>query len=139
MIQSFVDYHFKRICRQYNILEMDGKIYNLTSHQFRHNGITDRLEARVAMEQIADMTGYHGNTIIWNAYTHLNLKPETIVKKQRCVLKELLHTENKYILFGGRILDMDELLEMRLLKNFRAHRVPGGICGDVTGCKSESI
>jgi len=32
---------------------------------------------------------------------------------------------------------MDELLEKRLLKNLRAQRVPGGICGDVTGCKSD--
>lgn len=137
MIQSFVEYHFKRICREYNILDADGSVYNLTSHKFRHNGITDRLEAGFTMEQIADMTGHHGNAMIWNAYTHLNLKPETIVKKQRCVLEEPLQTESKYILFGGRILGMEELLEKRLLKNLRAHRVPGGICGDVTSCKSD--
>lgn len=116
---------------------LDGKIYNLTSHQFRHNGITGRLEAGFTMEQIADMTGHHGNAMIWNAYSHLNLKPETIVKKHRCVLKEPLQTESKYIFFGGRILGMDELLEKRLLKNLRAHRVSGGICGDVTGCKND--
>lgn len=137
IIQSFVDYHFKRICRQYNIKDKDERIYNLTSHQFRHNGITDRLEAGFTMEQIADMTGHHGNAMIWNAYAHLNLKPETIVKKQRYVLEEPLHIGSKYVLFGGRILGMDELLEKRLLKNLRAHRVPGGICGDVTGCKSD--
>jgi integrase len=137
IIQSFVEYHFKRICRQYEMKDEDGKIYNLTSHQFRHNGITDRLEAGFTMEQIADMTGHHGNAMIWNAYAHLNLKPETILKKQRYVLEEPLQTESKYILFGGRILNMEEMLEKRLLKNLRAHRVPGGICGDVTGCKSD--
>lgn len=137
IIQSFVSYHFKRICERYHIKDEDGRIYKLTSHQFRHNGITDRLEAGFTMEQIADMTGHHGNAMIWNAYTHLNLKPETIMKKQRCVLEEPLQLEGKYILFGGRILGMDALLEKRLLKNIRAHRVPGGICGDVTDCKSD--
>ncbi len=137
MLVSFVDYHFKRICKAYNIKDGDGNIYNLTSHQFRHNGITDRLEAGFTIEQIADMTGHHGNAMIWNAYAHLNLKPKTIVKRQRSVLKEPMGVGNKYILFGGRILGMDELLEKRLLKNIRAHRVPGGICGDVTGCKSD--
>lgn len=32
---------------------------------------------------------------------------------------------------------MDEQLEKRLLKNLRAHKVRGGICSDVTGCKSD--
>lgn len=89
------------------------------------------------MEQIADMTGHHRNAMIWNAYAHLDLKPETIVKKKRFVLKESVDEESKYIIFSGRISGMDELLEKRLLKNIRAHRVPGGICGDVTGCKSD--
>ncbi len=137
MLVSFVAYHFKRICKAYNIKDNDGSIYKLTSHQFRHNGITDRLEAGFTMEQIADMTGHHGNAMIWNTYAHLNLKPKTIVKRQRTVLKESVDEGNKYTLFGGRILGMDELLEKRLLKNIRAHQVPGGICGDVTGCKSD--
>ena len=59
------------------------------------------------------------------------------MQKQRSVLKESADEDSKYILFGGRILGMDELLEKRLLRNIRAHRVPGGICGDVTGCKSD--
>ena len=32
---------------------------------------------------------------------------------------------------------MDKQLEMRLLRNIRAHRVMGGICSDITGCKSD--
>lgn len=31
---------------------------------------------------------------------------------------------------------MDAITEARLLKNIRAHKVPGGICADVTHCKS---
>jgi hypothetical protein len=132
-----VDYHFKRICELYGVRDENGKVYNLTSHQFRHNGITDRLEAGFTLEQIADMTGHHGNAMIWNAYSHLDLKPKTILQKQRYVLNEPKPPDNPYILFGGRILHMEEMLEKRLLKNLRAHKVPGGICGDVTGCKSD--
>lgn len=130
-------YHFTRICEQYGIYGEDGEIYNLTSHQFRHNGISDRLEAGFTFEQISSMTGHHGDAMIWNAYSHLSLKPEMIVERQRYILEEPECVENNYILFGGRILHMEEQLEKRLLKNLRAHRVPGGICSDVTGCKSD--
>lgn len=93
-----VSYQFKRICGQYQMKDQEGGIYNLTSHQFRHNGITDRLAFGFTLEQIADMTGHHGNAMIWNSYAHLDLKPKTIVEKQK---------------------------------------VPRGICGDITGCKSD--
>lgn len=137
MLIGTVSYQFKRICEQYQIKDKEGEIYNLTSHQFRHNGITDRLAAGFTLEQIADMTGHHGNAMIWNSYAHLDLKPETIVEKQKYILKESVKPEAGYILFGGRILNMEDALEKRLLKNIRAQKVPGGICGDITGCKSD--
>lgn len=31
---------------------------------------------------------------------------------------------------------MDSVTELRLLKNFLAHRVPGGVCADVIHCRS---
>jgi hypothetical protein len=43
---------------------------------------------------------------------------------------------NPYVMFDGRILNMDAVTESRLLKNIRAHRVLGGICADVTHCQS---
>ena len=45
-------------------------------------------------------------------------------------------TQHPYVMFGGRILNMDVVTESRLLKNIRSHRVPGGICADVTHCQS---
>lgn len=59
------------------------------------------------------------------------------LEKQEYVLKEPASKENRYILFGGRILNMEEQLEKRLLRNLRAHKVRGGICSDITGCKSD--
>jgi len=128
---------FQKICQEYNITGEDGQIYKVTTHQFRHNGITDRLVAGFTTAQIAEMTGHHGSVMIYNAYSHLDLLPETIIKKQEYVSNEAGSRDNRYILFGGRILNMEEQLEKRLLRNLRAHRVRGGICSDITGCKSD--
>ena len=128
---------FQDICMRYGVRDQDGNPYKVTTHQFRHNGITDRLAAGFTAAQIADMTGHHGDAMIYNAYAHLDLKPETIVEKQKFVSGEPGSRDERYILFGGRILNMNEQLEKRLLKNLRAHRVRGGICSDITGCKSD--
>lgn len=80
----------------------------VTTHQFRHNGITDRLAAGFTAAQIAEMTGHHGDAMIFNAYAHLNLMPETIREKQNYVLAERQESDKRYVLFGGRILNMDE-------------------------------
>lgn len=125
------------ICVRYGVRDQNGNPYKVTPHQFRHNGITDRLAAGFTAAQIADMTGHHGDAMIYNAYAHLDLKPETIIEKQEFVSQESGTRDERYILFGGRILNMSEQLETRLLKNLRAHRVRGGICSDITGCKSD--
>ena len=129
--------NFSYVCERNNIRDEQGNIFRLTSHQLRHNGITDRLAAGFTPEQIRFMTAHHGDAMIYKAYNHLDMLPEAIVNKQRCVLNEPDSTAEPKLLFGGRILNMEEQLEKRLLKNFRAHRVPGGICSDVTGCKSD--
>jgi len=128
---------FQDICVRYGVRDQDGKPYKVTTHQFRHNGITDRLAVGFTTAQIADMTRHHGDAMIYNAYAHLDLKPETIIAKQEFVSEESGSRDERYILFGGRILNMNEQLEKRLQKNLRAHRVRGGICSDITGCKSD--
>lgn len=129
---------FKKICGKYHIVGEDNKIYNLTTHQFRHNGITDRLEQGFTVEQITDMTGHHGSTMLLDAYNHLNLKPETLIKAQTSVMNEIDNSP-QYTLFNGRIHNMDEETEKELLKNIRSHKVRGGICSDITGCKSDMM
>lgn len=129
--------HFQKICHRYSILDEMGNVYVVTSHQFRHNGITDRLAAGFTAAQIAEMTGHHGDAMIYNAYAHLDLMPETIREKQNYVLGERQDPDKRYVLFGGRILNMNEQMEQWLMKNLRAHRVRGGICSDITNCKSD--
>lgn len=111
-----VNDHFRKICRRYNISDETGNVYVVTTHQFRHNGITDRLAAGFTAAQIAEMTGHHGDAMIFNAYAHLNLMPETIREKQNYVLAERQESDKRYVLFGGRILNMDEQVEQRLMK-----------------------
>ena len=53
--------------------------------------------------------------MIFNAYAHLNLMPETIREKQNYVLAERQESDKRYVLFGGRILNMDEQMEQRLI------------------------
>jgi len=129
---TYVSYQFKEICKRYGVRDENGKDYSVTSHQFRHNGITDRLRAGFTLPQIAEMTAHHGTAMLYASYAHLNLFPETIVEP----IKYETEAGNPYVMFGGRILNMDAVTESRLLKNIRAHRVPGGICADVTHCQS---
>lgn len=126
------DYHLKKICKQYNVTDEKGEIYKVSSHQFRHNGVTDRLRAGFTLPQIAEMTAHHGTAMLYGSYAHLNLFPETLVKPIEYNTEE----ENPCVLFGGRILNMDAITEARLLKNLRSHRIAGGICVDVTHCES---
>lgn len=137
--RDYISSYFKKVCVENNIVDNDGKPYRVTTHQFRHNGITDRLASGFTIAQIKEITAHHGDSMIYNSYNHLNLKPETIIKQQKYLHKEDELTENKHVLFAGRILNMEEQLEKRLLKNPRAHKVRGGICSDITGCKSDML
>lgn len=127
---------FQKICREFDIRDESGEIYTVTTHQFRHNGITDRLRAGFTLAQIAEMTAHHGSAMIYASYTHLDLFPETL-SEPREYFCETPEEGSPYILFGGRILNMDAITEARLLANLRAHRVPGGICADITHCRSD--
>lgn len=127
---------FLQVCERHNVLDENGDVFRFTSHQLRHNGITDRLAAGFTPEQIRFMTAQHGDAMILKAYNHLDLLPEVITEKQNYILSEPRDINNDQVLFCGRILNMDEQLEKRLLRNIRAHRVLGGICSDITGCRS---
>ena len=127
---------FQKICREFDIRDESGEIYTVTTHQFRHNGITDRLRAGFTLAQIAEMTAHHGSAMIYASYAHLDLFPETL-SEPREYFCETPKKGSPYILFSGRILNMDAITEARLLANLRAHRVPGGICANITHCRSD--
>ena len=129
--------NFKKICEEFNIRDENGNPYNVTTHQFRHNGITDRLRTGFTLAQIAEMTAHHGSAMIYGSYAHLDLSPETLWQPREYGHEESGEENNPYVMFGGKILNMDAVTESRLIRNLRAHRVPGGICADITHCKND--
>ena len=133
---SVISRKFEKICEKYSIRNELGEIYKVTTHQFRHNGITDRLEKGFTVEQVTDITGHHGSTMLLDAYSHLNLKPETILKVQNSVISEI---EKDYTAFNGQVMNCSQEQEDIIMKNVRAHKVRGGICRDITGCKSDMM
>ncbi len=130
--QASVSYQLKKLCEIYEIRDKNGAIYPVTSHQFRHNGITDRLLAGFTLPQIAEMTAHSGTAMIFGSYFHSNLFAEVLVEPMTYEGEE----NHPFVLFRGRILNMDPMNEARLLKNLRSHRIKGGICVDVTHCSS---
>ena len=78
-----VSYQFKEICKMCHIKSKDGEIYKITSHQFRHNGVTDRLIAGFTLPQIAEMTAHHGTAMIYGSYAYLNLFLEALVEPMK--------------------------------------------------------
>lgn len=130
----------KNFCSLYGIKNEDGSIYKVTSHQFRHNGITERIYAGFSALQVMLMTDHQNDEMINKTYTHR--KNKALLEKQRLVNNEELHPddEDKPVIFKGRILNMDEKTEERLLKNQRAHRLKGlGICSDFTKCQNDIL
>ena len=56
--------------------------------------------------------------MIYESYTHMDLNPEFILDKQNDVLGES-NDAGRYIVFNGRILNMEDVLEKKLLRNVR--------------------
>jgi site-specific recombinase XerD len=130
-----VSRRIREVCERFDVRDEKGVRYVFTSHQLRHNGITDRLAAGFTIEQVAAMSGHHGDAMLWNAYTHLDNRPDAVKESQRRIISE--PATNPYVLFGGRVQGMNEDDQARLLNNLRAHRVRGGICRDISNCKSD--
>lgn len=125
-----------RVCEIFYIRDENGEIYFVNSHQFRHNGITDRLQKGFTIEQIRDMTRQQGDAAIIGAYNHLNLRPEVIQERQKKVI-EKRNDESRPVYFRGRILNLEDEVSNRILRNIRAHKVRGGLCRDIINCKSK--
>jgi hypothetical protein len=134
---AYITRFLKTYCKRYNIKDEDGKPYKVTSHQFRHNGISDRIDAGFTLLEIRDMTGHKGDAMPRWAYYHPS--QGKLVEQQKKVIKT---TKDKgvevlpKVSFRGRILNIDDATERKLLANPRAYKLRNGICSDITSCKS---
>ncbi|OLN26111.1 site-specific integrase [Desulfosporosinus metallidurans] len=135
-----ITYFLKRYCERFNIKDRDGKPYKVTSHQFRHNGITDRIEDGFNIIEIRDMTGHKGDQMPRWAYFHPSKEKQIeLQKKVNEASRPTNENENEKlpaVMFRGRIMNLDKETEQRLLKNPRAYKLRLGICTDITTCKS---
>lgn len=137
MNPNCVNRRFKRICKLCNILDNEGEDYNLTTHQFRHTGITDRIDFGFTNPQVRLTTAHKNDTMIESSYNHTHLNKEKIIEKQKLVLKNTEKEPNDgAVFFRGKILNINEQLEKRLLRNIRSQKLKHGICSDITNCKS---
>lgn len=127
-----VSYNLKKICKSYNIKDEHGNIYYVTTHQFRHNGVTDREKAGFTLAQVQEMTGHKSIRMTEESYTHLNQLEDILIEP----LEYTSENENPYVLFGGKIRNMDAFTETKILKEIRSHRLLGGLCTDVTYCRN---
>lgn len=127
--------HLNHICKLHQVKDKNDNIYKVTSHQLRHNGITDRIYAGFTPLQIMLQTEHQNDAMILKSYTHIQNKE--LINKQREVNGEGNLKEELPVMFRGRILNMDEKTEERLLRNKRAYKIKDlGICSDITGCSN---
>lgn len=121
---------------RYDIKDENGDRYKFTSHYLRHNGITDRLNENFEPVDIRAITNHKNDSMILGNYNHPDKK--VIEEKQEKVLERAGKDtgKNEAVFFKGRILNINEMMEKRLLSNIRAHKLKHGICSDITGCNN---
>ncbi|MCC5909499.1 MAG: tyrosine-type recombinase/integrase [Clostridiaceae bacterium] len=137
---EIVTYQLNRICERCGISDKEGRIYTITSHQFRHTAITDRLYEGFSPIEVKELTSHKNEEMIIKSYYHS--QKEKLKEKQRLVHDRKKENEDNKntteVYFKGKILKLDNTLEERLLRNPRAHKLKYGICSDITGCKNKT-
>lgn len=135
---SITDY-FKRVCKKFNICDEEGNLAHFSSHKLRHTGITDRLSPDGGFDagDVASITHHKNNSMIFKNYNHPT--EEQILKSQENVLKVIENKDelDKPIYFQGKIMNITPMLEKRLLRDFRKHKMKLGICSDSEVCKHQ--
>lgn len=116
---------FARLCEYRGLLDEHGEPYSPTTHQFRHNAISDRMNSGLFRAiDLLPLTAHHNTKMIEQSYTH------TSVKDLR---------KDDPVVFRGRIINTDDpaRFDRILAKPFakRVHRI--GLCSDARGCSAD--
>ena len=117
--ESMCQNYFSKVGANHNIRDREGNIYVVSSHQFRHNGVTDRLRSLIFREiDVMYETGHLNTAMIERAYSHS-------AEKER------------EILFRGRVITADNKRMSMILQSPYAQPIYNlGVCADVRGCSS---
>lgn len=108
------------LCQFYNIQDQNGYIYKPTSHCFRHNATSDRINSGLFRDVDVQALTFHANTEMINkAYYH---SPSD-------------QYENDSVYFKGRIIKCDDNKVQQVLRKPYAITIRGlGICSDSRSC-----
>ena len=114
----------KVICK--NNITYDGHIFKLTTHQFRHNAITDRINSGYFREiDLLSLTAHHSTSMIEKAYLHRNVE----------------EVSTGPVVFKGRVINTDNPKKIeKLLERpyaFEIHNL--GICSDSRDCAKDKF
>lgn len=121
--ESFSEY-FDEIVRENNIVDDNGELYYITSHQFRHTFGTEAINNGVPQHIVQKMLGHKSPEMTMH-YAHIH--DETIIKEL-----EKLHL-NRTFDITGQIVELElegdpESLEW-FTKEINAIALPSGYCG----------
>ena len=125
----------KTIIDKNNICNPDGTVANITTHKFRHNGITDRIQSGLFRAiDIMAITNSKSVAMINQAYVHVNNQE---MRENIKTINEVI-TGEESVEFKGRVIPSDRpQLEQRILSKPFAHKIGKiGICSDISKCES---
>lgn len=120
-----VAYFLEKFCTEHDITMEDGTPYSVTTHQFRHNATSDRINSGIFRSiDVQGLTYHHSTAMIEQTYTHQD--------------KGAL-TDNAPVVFKGRIINTDNerKLNQLLSKPYAKNIYKLGICSDVRVCNKE--
>lgn len=128
----------KQLALILDIRDKNGELIIPTTHQFRHNAVTDRLyTVGYTTEQVRKLTG-HKNESMTKFYTH------QLVEKHKAIhldISGLRNPEDSPFEFRGKILNLDDRTTKQLSKDSRRYltweangKKRVGICSDISGC-----
>ncbi len=120
-----VNYFFKHLCRSRNIMTEDGKPYNVTSHQFRHNATSERINSGIFRSiDIQGLTYHHSTAMIEQTYTHQDVNAMA---------------DTGAVIFKGRVINTndDRKINQFLKRPYAKSIYKLGICSDVRSCDED--
>ncbi|MBU8879238.1 tyrosine-type recombinase/integrase [Bacillus sp. FJAT-29790] len=122
----------------FDFRDESGLLVIPTTHQFRHNTVTDRLyTVGYTTEQVRRLTG-HKNEVMTKHYTH------QLVEQHKAIhlgISGLRNPNDSPVEFRGKILNLDDRTIKQLSKDSRRYltweangKKGVGICSDISGC-----
>lgn len=130
-----ISHFMEQFCDRYGVVDKDGETYHLTTHKLRHNGITDRIvEGGFEVDDVMAITNHKVDMMINRNYFHEDKNKSIEVQENVLKASGKQEDESQAVYFKGRIMNIDESMQRRLLRDIRKHKVKLGICMDIDGC-----